>query len=69
MDRLRFKVLFIISLTLALGALMLRLGWEVTRAEAVGTLVIVALMMLASLGSTPRPYLFKHEHEKAEQPR
>ena len=50
MNRLRFKLLFIASITLALGALMLRLGWELTMAEAVGTVVIVALMMLATLG-------------------
>ena len=50
MNHLRLKLLFIASITLALGALMLRLGWEVTRAEAMGTMVIVALMMLATLG-------------------
>jgi len=50
MDRLRFKLLFIVSITLAMGTMMLRLGWEITMAEAVGTVVIVVLLMLATLG-------------------
>jgi len=50
MNRLRFKMLFIASITLAMGTMMLRLGWELTMAEAMGTIVIVVLLMLATLG-------------------
>lgn len=50
MNSLRFKVWLIVSVTLALSAIMVRFIWETTLATEVGTIVIVALLMLATLG-------------------
>ncbi len=49
MSRLCFRVGLIVSVTLAVSAVMVRLAWEVTLATAVGTMVIVALLMLVAL--------------------
>ncbi len=50
MVRPHLRLLLIVSVTLAISAVMVRLGWELTSAAAVGTVVIVALLMLATLG-------------------
>lgn len=50
MIRLRFRLLLIVGVTLAVSAVMVRLGWELTSATAIGTIVIVALLMLTTLG-------------------
>jgi hypothetical protein len=48
--RLHLRLLLMTSVTLALGAIMVRLGWELAYAAAVGTVVIVALLMLTTIG-------------------
>jgi len=46
---LPFRVWFIVSVTLALGAVVIRLVWEGTTARAVGTWAIIILILLATL--------------------
>jgi hypothetical protein len=48
--RPHLRLLLIVSVTLAVSAVMVRLGWELAYAAAVGTMVIVALLMLTTLG-------------------
>ncbi len=48
-NRLLFKTWFIATITLVLGAIIVRLAWELTTAVAMGTFTIVALLILATL--------------------
>ena len=48
-NRLLFKTWFIATITLVLGAVIVRLAWELTTAVAMGTFTIVALLILATL--------------------
>ena len=50
MNYLALRIWFIVSITLALAAVFIRLVWETTIATAVGTWVIVILLMLVILG-------------------
>lgn len=49
MNYLPLRIWFIVSITLALGAVVIRLVWEVTVTTATGTMVIMALIILAIL--------------------
>ena len=49
MSYLPFKIWFIVTVTLGLGAVMVRLAWEVTFTTAVGSMVIITLLMLVTL--------------------
>ena len=48
-SHLPLKIWFIMNVTLLISALMVRLAWEVTFTTAVGSMVIIALLMLAIL--------------------
>ena len=50
MNYLPLRIWFIVSITLALGAVLVRLVWEVTSATATATLAIMVLVILATLG-------------------
>ena len=50
MNQLTLKIWFIATITLALGAVVVRLAWELTAATAVGTWVIIILLILVTLG-------------------
>lgn len=50
MNYLALRIWFIVSITPALAAVFIRLVWETTIATAVGTWVIVILLMLVILG-------------------
>ena len=50
MNYLPLRIWFIVSITLALGAVLVRLVWEVTSAPATATLVLMILVILATLG-------------------
>ena len=50
MNYLSLRVWFIVSATLAIGAVIVRLAWEFTTATAVGTWVILILCILVTLG-------------------
>ncbi len=47
MNYLPFRVWFIVSLTLALGAVIVRLAWEITFTTAVPSLAIIILVIFA----------------------
>ena len=49
MSYLPLRVWLMVSITLALSAVMIRLAWEVTFTTAVGSMVIIALLMLVAL--------------------
>ena len=49
MNSLALRVWLMVSITLALGAVVVRLIWESTTATAVGSMVIVALLILVTL--------------------
>ncbi len=50
MDRLSFRLWLVASVTLALGAVIIRLAWEAAYTTTAGSMVIIALLMLAILG-------------------
>lgn len=50
MSRLSLRLWLVVSITLALGAVIVRLAWEATYTTAAGSMVIIALLMLAILG-------------------
>ena len=50
MNYLALRVWFIVSVTLAIGAMIVRLVWEITTATTTGTLVIMVLISLAVIG-------------------
>lgn len=50
MNYLALRIWFLVSITPALAAVFIRLVWETTFATAVGTWVIVILLMLVMLG-------------------
>jgi len=50
MNYLALRIWFIVSITPALAAVFIRLVWETTITTAVGTWVIVILLMLVMLG-------------------
>ena len=50
MNRLSFRLWLMVSITLALGAVIVRLAWEATYTTAAGSMAIIALLMLAILG-------------------
>ena len=50
MKYLALRVWFIVGVTLAIGAVIVRLVWEITTAMATGTLAIMVLVLLAILG-------------------
>ncbi len=51
MKSLPFRMWFMASFTLALSALVVRLVWEFTSPMAVGSMVVVILLILAVLGT------------------
>ena len=51
MKYLPLKIRFMVPVTLALGALIIRLVWEITVNQSAGTLTVVILLMLAFLGA------------------
>ena len=50
MNYLPLKIWFIATVTPALGAVVVRLIWEITTATAVGTWIIIILLILVTLG-------------------
>ena len=50
MNHLALRVWLVVSITPALAAVVIRLVWELTTATAVGTWVIVILLILVTLG-------------------
>ncbi len=50
MNRLYLRLWLIVSITLALGAAMVRLVWELTKTVPTGSLVIIILLIIAVLG-------------------
>ncbi len=51
MNSLPLRILLIVSFTLALSAVIVRLAWEFTSPISVGSLVVVILLILAILGT------------------
>jgi len=49
MNHLPLRIWFMASITPAIGAVIVRLVWELTTATAAGSLIIIALLILASL--------------------
>jgi len=50
MNYLALRVWFIVSAGLAIGAVIVRLVWEIITATATGTVVVMVLVLLAVLG-------------------
>ena len=50
MNHLALRIWLMVSITPALGAVVIRLVWELTIATAVGTWVIIILLILVTLG-------------------
>ena len=50
MNYLRLRIWLIVSITLALSAVMVRLAWEATFTRPVSSMVIIALCILVTLG-------------------
>ncbi len=50
MNYLSLRLWFLVTITLALGAVVVRLAWELTAATAVGTWGIIILLILVILG-------------------
>ena len=50
MNRLALRIWLMVSITLALGAVVVRLVWEVINTTAAGSLVIIILLILVILG-------------------
>lgn len=50
MNYLPLKIWFMVTVTLTLGATIIRLIWEVTDTPSAGTLTVIALIILAILG-------------------
>ena len=50
MNYLALRVWFIVSAGLAIGAVIVRLVWEITTATVTGTVVIMVLVLLAIIG-------------------
>jgi len=50
MNHLPLRIWFIVSITLALSAVIVRLAWEVTLTTAVGSMVIIILLIVVTLG-------------------
>ena len=50
MNHLALRIWLMVSITPALGAVVVRLVWELTIATAVGTWVIIILLILVTLG-------------------
>ena len=50
MNHLALRIWLVVSITPALGAVVIRLVWELTIATAVGTWVIIILLILVTLG-------------------
>lgn len=51
MKYLPLKIWLVVPVTLALGALIIRLVWEITVNQSAGTLTVVILLMLLLLGA------------------
>jgi len=51
MNQLLVRIWFMVTMTLALSAVVVSLGWEVTSAASVGSRVVIILLMLAILGT------------------
>ncbi len=49
MSHLPLRVWFMVTITPAFGAVLVRLAWEVTITTAVGSMVIIVLLMLVAL--------------------
>ena len=68
MKYLPLKIWFMVSVMLALGAVIVRLVWEVTESPSAGTLAVIILVILAILGTYALlVYLtIKHNLEKLQ---
>ena len=49
MNYLPLRIWLLVSITLVFGAVLVRLAWEVTTATAIGTWVIIILLILVTL--------------------